>query len=61
MKAEKGVLLSLMKKTQVERFKKNKISELIYKIRIKKYGEKFQKIKQTLPVLEKRLKKMTSK
>ena len=43
-----------MKKTQTERFKENKISGLVYNIRIKKYEERLGTIKQDLPVLEKR-------
>ncbi|MHA1678168.1 MAG: hypothetical protein ACTSW3_05255 [Promethearchaeota archaeon] len=52
---EKKVLIDLMKNVQRERFKKNKISELVYNIRMKKYKEKLQEIKQNLPVLKKRL------
>lgn len=55
MKIERRVLVDLMKKTQIERFKENKISELVYNIRMKKYKEKLQNIKQELPVLEKRI------
>jgi len=61
MKAEKEVLMRLMKKAQTERFKKNSISELVYNIRMKKYQEKLQEIKQELPVLEKRLEKLNKK
>ena len=57
MKAEKEVLMRLMKKAQEERFKKNIISGLVYNIRMKKYQEKLQEIKQELPVLEARLEK----
>ena len=46
-----------MRKAQTERFKQNKISKLIYNIRMKKYQEKLQKIRQELPVLESRLTK----
>jgi hypothetical protein len=55
MKIESGVLLGLMKETQEERFKRNEISALVYNIRIKKYEEKLNKIKEELPVLEKEL------
>ena len=58
MKTEKIVLLDLMKKAQTERFKENKISELVYNIRMKGYQEKMNKIKEQLPVLEDRLEKM---
>jgi hypothetical protein len=54
MKAGKQVINSLMKKTQEERFNKNKISGLVYNIRMKKYEEKLQEIKEELPVLEKK-------
>jgi|TARA_Y100000310_G_scaffold212914_1_gene213796 nitrogenase subunit NifH len=50
--------VNLIKKTQEDRFKKNIISKLVYNIRISKYKEKFQKIKQELPVLEKILEKI---
>lgn len=55
MKAEKEVLINLMKKVQLERFEENKISGLVYNIRMKKYQERLQEIKQELPVLEARL------
>ena len=55
MRSEKKALLELMKKTQTQRFKKNSISGLVYNIRMKKYQEKTNKIKQQLPVLESRL------
>ena len=58
MKIEEQVLANLMKKAQVERFKENKISGLVYNIRMKKYEEKLNDIKQELPVLEARVKKM---
>jgi len=61
MKAEKEVLMNLMKKAQLERFKQNKISGLVYNIRMKKYQEKLQEIKQDLPVLEERLEKLRKK
>jgi hypothetical protein len=41
-----------------ETFKKNKISGLVYNIRMKKFKEKIQKIKQELPTLESQLKKL---
>ncbi|MBT3398250.1 hypothetical protein HOA55_05300 [archaeon] len=55
MKTEARVLLSLMKKAQVERFKSNKVSKLVYEIRMKKYEERLQKIKGELPILEEEL------
>ncbi len=55
MIAEKEVLMRLMKKAQEDRFKKNIISGLVYNIRMKKYQEREQEIKQELPVLEARL------
>lgn len=56
MKTEQQALGDLMKKTQTERYKENKISGLTYNIRIKKYEEKLNQIKEELPVLESRLK-----
>jgi len=55
---EKKTLRGLMKKTQTARFKENTISEFVYNIRMKKYKEKLQEIKQDLPVMEKRLEKL---
>ena len=55
MKVEKQSLIVLMKKVQTERFKENKISDLVYNIRKKKYQERINKIQQILPVLEGRL------
>ena len=52
MKTEKGVLMSLMKRAQIDRFKHNKISEVVYNLRMKLYKEKLQTIKQELPVLK---------
>ena len=40
-----------------DRFKNNVISGLVYNIRVKKYGERTQLIKEELPVLEARLSK----
>jgi len=58
MKMEKKTLISLMKRTQIERYKKNIISGLVYNIRIKKFQERLGRIKEELPVLEGRLGKM---
>lgn len=55
MKLEERILLGLMKKAQTERFKENKISGLVYNIRVKKFGERLNSIKEDLPILEKRL------
>jgi hypothetical protein len=55
MKVERRVIIQLMKKLQQERFKENKVSELVYKIRMKKYKSKLSMIKSKLPVLEAKL------
>jgi hypothetical protein len=55
MKVESKVIIKLIKKVQTERFKQNKIPELVYNIRMKSYKSKLEKIKQELPVLEKKL------
>jgi predicted small secreted protein len=57
MKIEEQVLNDMIKRTQEERYKENKISGLVYNIRIKKYEKRIQEIKEELPVLEARLKK----
>ncbi|NPE26480.1 hypothetical protein HNV12_00575 [Methanococcoides sp. SA1] len=56
MKTEEKVLLDLMQKSQRDRFQDNKISGLVYNIRMKKYEEKLAEIKRMLPVLEKQVK-----
>ena len=61
MKAELNALHDLMKKAQEDRFNKNSISGLVYNIRIKKYQQREQEIKQDLPVLEKRLQDLIRK
>lgn len=55
METEEKVLNNLIKKTQVERYRQNKISGLIYNIRMKKYQERLSEIKQDLPILKKHL------
>ncbi len=55
---ERKILVDLMKRTQVERFKENKISGLVYNIRLKKYKDKLERIRQEIPVLEERLRKI---
>ncbi len=52
MKAEQQVLTNLVMQTQRERYKENKISSLVYNIRINKYHERMNEIKESLPVLE---------
>jgi hypothetical protein len=54
MKKEEKALNELMKKTQIERFKENSISGIVYNIRMKKYQTRLSEIKEELPVLEKR-------
>ena len=57
LKAEERAIEELMKKTQAERFEQNKISGLVYNIRMEKYKKKLNEIKEMLPVFEARLKK----
>lgn len=58
IRADQKVLMSLMKSAQEERFKENSISGLVYNVRMKKYKEKLESLKQELPVLEARLKEL---
>lgn len=58
MKAEWKVLDGLIKKLQEERFRENKISGLVYNIRLKKYEERQEEIKEELPVLEAKWKEL---
>ena len=60
MRAEKEAIVSLMKKAQTERFKDNKISGLVYNIQMKKYEERSQAIREELPVLEDRLRVLST-
>ena len=61
MRAQEQSLNELVKKTEIERFKENKISGLVYNIRMKKYEEKLHEIKEKIPVLEERLKKLSKR
>jgi len=56
LKLEKESLNRLMKKAQMDRFKKGEISESIYKIRMEKYSQRLNEVKGTIPVLEAMLK-----
>jgi len=56
LKVEEVIIHNLIKKAQEERFNEQKISSVIYDIRMKKYQERTDEIKEILPVLEKRLK-----
>jgi len=56
MKLGKGFILGLIKKIQIERFKQNKLSKVVYDLRIKKYNKKLNEIKEELPLLEAKLK-----
>ncbi|MEI6058204.1 MAG: hypothetical protein WCP89_00350 [archaeon] len=58
MKVEREVLGGLIKKIQEDRFRDNKISGLVYNIRLAKYNEKVNEINDQLPVLEERLSKI---
>lgn len=60
-KAEQITLNQLMKRTQEERFKENNISGLVYNIRMKKYQEKLNELKEILPVLQNRLSNLKDK
>ena len=55
MKFEKVVLVDLMKKAQIQRFKENSISGLVYNARMNKYKDRISEIGERLPVLEERL------
>lgn len=59
MKFEENALAELMKKAQTDRFKENKISGLVYNIRMNNYKNRANEIKEKLPVLEARLRKMS--
>ncbi len=61
LKKELEALNKLMIRNQEDRFRNNKISGLVYNIRMKKYGERIDLIKETLPVLENRVKRFKNK
>ena len=52
LKVEKGVLVDLMKKAQVDRFEKANIPRSIYDIRMDQYKDRLTEIEETMPVLE---------
>ncbi len=59
--AEQKALVNLIKKAQIERFKKGTISNIVYKIRMEQYTNRLNKNKQRIPVLKSMLKKKKSK
>lgn len=61
LKTEQKTLMNLMKKAQIDRYKKAEIPESIYNIKMRKYRERLTKIKETIPVLEAKLKKSKKK
>jgi len=61
LKAEQKTLMNLMKKAQIDRYKKAEIPESIYNIKMRKYRERLTKIKETIPALEAKLKKSKKK
>jgi hypothetical protein len=58
IKRERESLTGLMKKTQSERYRENKISEWVYGIRIKHYKERMNVINEKLPVMQARLREL---
>jgi hypothetical protein len=55
LKSESATLVNLIKDAQKARFQTNKISGIVYNIRIAKYKERQEKIKEILPVLQEKL------
>jgi len=60
-KIERQALVSLIKQTQIGRFRTNKISGLTYNIRMSNYKKKIANINQNLPVLEEKLIRLKNK
>ena len=58
MNVEKDVLTELMKKAQSDYYSKGIIPKQTYEIKLSKYKERMQQIKQELPVVESRLDKL---
>lgn len=57
MKLEKEVLMELMKKAQVERFREGAMSRETYDIKMGKYKERMLEINRVIPVLQAKLRK----
>lgn len=55
MKLEFKTITELMKQSQRDRFQTNKISGLVYNIRMAKYKARQEEIKETLPILQEKL------
>ncbi len=55
MKIEFKTITELMKQSQRDRFQSNKISGLVYNIRMAKYKSRQEEIKETLPILQEKL------
>lgn len=58
MDVEKDVLTELMKKAQKDRYSKGLIPKQTYEIKMAKYKERMQEIKQQMPVVQTRLDKL---
>jgi hypothetical protein len=56
LRIEKNALDNLMRRAQTERFKENKISGLVYNVRMNKYKERINEINEMIPVLQEKLK-----
>jgi hypothetical protein len=61
MIAESAIIRRLIVKSQEERYKENKISDFIYRIRIKKYQERENYINENLPLVEEKIKRYSKK
>jgi len=53
LELEKKTITNLMKKAQVDRFEKAKISDTLYKIKMEKYTERLTEIDEIFPILKK--------
>ena len=57
LESEKLSLREMIKRTQDERFNQNKISGLVYNIRIKEYEKRLDEINEEIPLLKKLLRR----
>lgn len=57
LESEKLALKEMIKQTQDERFNQNKISGLVYNIRIKEYENRLDEINEEIPLLKRLLRK----
>jgi hypothetical protein len=61
LKCEQEAITSLMKRAQAERYKDHSLSEFMFNIRMERYSQRQNRIREELPVLESMLRKKKPK